>query len=137
MGRYDDIIGLPHHVSKTRTPMSMESRAAQFAPFAALTGHDTAIAETARLTSEKPKLSAEELDKLSRRLVYAIEKDAAIRITYFQPDSVKQGGSYCQVRGKIKKIDEIDGLIILCDKQSISLDCVLSIESNLFNDTEL
>ncbi len=137
MGRYDDIIGLPHHVSRTRTPMSMESRAAQFAPFAALTGHDTAIAETARLTSEKPKLSAEELDKLSRRLVYAIEKDATIRITYFQPDSVKQGGSYCQTEGKIKKIDEIDGLIILCDKQSIPLDCVMSIEGNLFNDMEL
>lgn len=137
MSRYDDIINLPRHVSKTRTPMSMENRAAQFAPFAALTGHDAAITETARLTSEKPELSAEELDKLSRRLVYAIEKDAFVRITYFQPDSLKQGGSYCQVRGKIKKIDEIDGLIILCDKQSISLDCVLSIESNLFNDTEL
>ena len=137
MSRYDDIINLPHHVSKIRTPMSMENRAAQFAPFAALTGHDAAIAETARLTSEKPELSAEELDKLSRRLVYAIEKDATIRITYFQPDSVKQGGSYCQTEGKIKKIDEIDGLIILSDKQSIPLDCVMSIEGNLFNDIEL
>lgn len=100
MSRYDDIINLPHHVSKTRTPMSMENRAAQFAPFAALTGHDAAIAETARLTSEKPELSTEELDKLSRRLVYAIEKDATIRITYFQPDSFKHGGSYCQTEGK-------------------------------------
>ena len=117
--------------------MSMENRAAQFAPFAALTGHDAAIAETARLTSEKPELSTEELDKLSRRLVYAIEKDATTRITYFQPDSFKHGGSYCQTEGKIKKIDEIDGLIILCDKQSIPLDCVMSIEGNLFNDIEL
>lgn len=137
MSRYDDIINLPHHVSKTRTLMSMENRAAQFAPFAALTGHDAAIAETARLTSEKPELSAEEHDKLSRRLVYAIEKDAIIRITYFQPDSLKQGGSYCQTEGRVKKIDEFDGLIILCDKQSIPLDNVMSIESNLFNDMEL
>ena len=109
MSRYDDIINLPHHVSKTRTPMSMENRAAQFAPFAALTGHDAAIAETARLTSEKPELSAEELDKLSRRLVYAIDKDAAIRITYIQQDSVKQGGSYCQTEVKIKKIGNAMG----------------------------
>lgn len=137
MSRYDDIINLPHHVSKTRTPMSMENRAAQFAPFAALTGHDAAIAETARLTSEKPELSAEELDKLSRRLVYAIERDATIRINYFRPDSLKQGGSYCRTEGKVKKIDETDGMIILSDKQSIPLDCVMSIESNLFNDIEL
>lgn len=137
MSRYDDIINLPHHVSKTRTPMSMENRAAQFAPFAALTGHDAAIVETARFTSEKPELSTVELDKLSRRLVYAIEKDAVVRITYFQPDSIKQGGSYCQTEGKVKKIDKVDGLIILCDKQSIPLGHVMNIESNLFNDMEL
>ena len=137
MSRYDDIFNLPHHVSKTRTPMSMENRAAQFAPFAALTGHDVAIAETARLTSEKPELSPEELDKLSRRLIYAMEKDAVIRITHFQPDSFKQGGRYCQTEGKVKKIDEVDGMIILSDKQAIPLDSVLSIESNLFYDMEL
>ena len=102
-----------------------------------MTGHDAAIAETAGLTSEKPELSAEELDKLSRRLVYAIEKDATIRITYFHPDLLKQGGSYCHTEGKIKKIDEIEGLIILSDKHSIPLDGVMNIESNLFNDIEL
>ncbi len=117
--------------------MSMANRAAQFAPFAALTGHDAAIVETARFTSEKPELSTVELDKLSRRLVYAIEKDAVVRITYFQPDSIKQGGSYCQTEGKVKKIDKVDGLIILCDKQSIPLGHVMNIESNLFNDMEL
>ena len=98
MSRYDDIINLPHHVSKTRTLMSMENRAAQFAPFAALTGHDAAIAETARLTSEKPELSLEELDRLSRRLAYAVEKDAIVTITFFQPDAFKNGGSYSQQR---------------------------------------
>lgn len=136
MSKYDDIINLPHHVSKTRKPMSMESRAAQFAPFAALTGHDAAIAETARLTSEKPELSLEELDKLSRRLVYAIEKDATINITFFQPDASKHGGSYKQVVGKVKKIDKIEGMIILADKQTIRFDCILRIDSNVFDDME-
>ena len=105
MSRYDDIINLAHHVSKTRTPMSMENRAAQFAPFAALTGHDAAIAETARLTSEKPELSLEELDRLSRRLAYAVEKDATVTITFFQPDAFKNGGRYRQVSGKVMKTD--------------------------------
>lgn len=136
MSKYDDIINLPHHVSKTRKPMSMESRAAQFAPFAALTGHEAAIAETARLTSEKPELSLEELDKLSRRLVYAIEKDATINITFFQPDASKHGGSYKQVVGKVKKIDKIEGMIILADKQTIRFDCILRIDSNVFDDME-
>lgn len=137
MSRYDDIINLPHHVSITRTPMPMENRAAQFAPFAALSGHDDAIEETARLTAEKPELSQEELDKLSKRLVYAIESDAEILITFFQPDALKQGGSIRQTHGKVKKIDEIDGIIILADKQTVRLDCVLSIDSDVFDDMEL
>lgn len=137
MSKYDDIINLPHHVSKTRKPMSMENRAAQFAPFAALSGHDAAIAETARLTAEKLELSLEELDKLSRRLVYAVEKDALIKITFFQPDAFKQGGSYKQVVGQIKKIDEIDSLIILKDKQTIPLDCIIRIESKVLDDIDL
>lgn len=137
MSKYDDIINLPHHVSKTRKPMSMENRAAQFAPFAALSGHDAAIAETARLTAEKPELSLEELDKLSRRLVYAVEKDALIKITFFQPDAFKQGGSYKQVVGQIKKIDEIAGMIIMTDKQAIALSCIINIEGELFEDIEI
>lgn len=137
MSRYEDIINLPHHVSKTRTPMSMENRAAQFAPFAALTGHDAAIAETARLTSEKPEFSLEEFDRLSRRLSYAVEKDAIVTITFFEADTFKNGGSYRQISGKVMKIDEYDKVMILSNKQSIPLDCVMSIESNLFSDNEL
>lgn len=117
--------------------MSMENRAAQFAPFAALSGHDAAIAETARLTAEKQELSLEELDKLSRRLVYAVEKDAVIKITFFQPDAFKQGGSYKQVVGQIKKIDEIAGMIVMTDKQAIALSCIISIEGELFEDIEI
>lgn len=136
MSRYDDIINLPHHVSSTRTSMPMENRAAQFAPFAALSGHDDAIEETARLTVEKPELSPGELDRLSKRLVYAIEKGAEIVITFFQPDALKQGGSILQTQGKVKKIDEIDGMIILTDKQTVRLDCVLSIDSSIFDEIE-
>lgn len=137
MSRYDDIINLPHHVSKTRTHMSMENRAAQFAPFAALTGHDAAIAETARLTSEKPELSLEELDRLSRRLAYAVEKDATVTITFFQRDAFKNGGSYRRVSGKVMKIDEFENKIILYNNHSIPLSNITDIESNIFDDVEL
>lgn len=136
MSKYDDIINLPHHVSATRTPMSLENRAAQFAPFAALSGHDDAIAETARITIEKPELSAEDLERLSRKLIYAIEQDAEIRITYFQPDALKQGGSYREICGKVKKIDETDSQLILADHRAIPLDSIIAIDSDIFKDIE-
>lgn len=124
---YDDIINLPHHVSKTRKPMSMENRAAQFSSFAALSGHDDAIAETARLTSEKIDLSPDELQTISRRLTYAIAHQTPIRITYFQPDSLKQGGSYCVVESGVKKIYETEGLLKLTNNQTIPLTDIQSI----------
>lgn len=134
MGRYDDIIGLPHHVSKTRKPMSMESRAAQFAAFAALNGHDEAIAETARLTSAKEELSNEEFEILSRRLSIAVENDAKVVITYFVADKMKQGGSYRQVVGRIKKIDELERMVVMADKQLIPLYDVIGIDGSVFDE---
>lgn len=136
MSKYDDIINMPHHVSATRTPMSLENRAAQFAPFAALSGHDDAIAETARITSAKPELSPEELGNLSRRLVYAIEHDAEIRIIYFEPDALKQGGRYREIHGKVKKIDETESQLILTDHLAIPFDSILAIESEIFRELE-
>lgn len=133
MSRYDDIINLPHHVSETRTPMPMENRAAQFAPFAALTGHDDAIAETARLTSAKHELSPAESEKLSRKLLYALEKQAVITITHFLPDAHKQGGSYRQITGKIKKISQPENLLILTDRRSVPIPDILNIEGCIFN----
>lgn len=133
MSRYDDIINLPHHVSETRTPMPMENRAAQFAPFAALTGHDDAIAETARLTSAKHELSPAESVKLSRKLHYALEKEAVITITHFLPDAHKQGGSYRQITGKIKKISQQENLLILTDRRAVPLPDILNIEGPIFN----
>ena len=133
MSRYDDIINLPHHVSKTRTPMSMENRAAQFAPFAALTGHDAAIAETARHMSSKIELSEGELANLTKRLDYAIQLQSPVTVTYFQPDSRKEGGQYVTTNGIIKKIDEYEGRIIFGNKLSIRLADVLSIDGDIFN----
>ena len=113
MGKYDDIINLPHHVSATHLPMPMEKRAAQFAPFAALTGHEEAIKETARLTDRFKELSDEEKSIISDKLQYAIRNDNKIEITYFSPDKTKKGGFYKKVKGKIKKLDEYDNSLIM------------------------
>ena len=134
MSKYDDIINLPHHVSKTRKSMPMENRAAQFAPFAALTGHDDAVNETARLTSSRIELSQEMQWYLSRRLVYALEQQSTVTVTYFQPDPYKEGGKYVTKSGIIKKVDNIDRAIIFSDKRSIRLDDIYSLEGEIFHD---
>ena len=134
MSKYDDIINLPHHVSKTRKPMSMESRAAQFAPFAALSGHDEAVNETARLTSSRMDLSQEMLDNLSLRLAYALEQGAPVTVTYFQPDAYKDGGKYVTASGIIKKVDDVEGTIVFSDKRTIRLDDIYWLDGDIFND---
>lgn len=106
MNRYDDIIELPHYEPRHKR-MTLENRAAQFAPFAALTGHGAAIEETARLTDRLTELSEDEHIRLSRILKYAYEKHATVTITYFQPDRLKSGGKYDKISGEIKKIDEL------------------------------
>lgn len=116
--------------------MSLENRAAQFAPFAALSGHDDAIAETARLTTPKLELSIAELNSLSHKLALAIEKRAEIKITYFQPDGTKQGGCYKTVCGKVKKVDEIEGMIVFADRRTVSLNNVTEIEGDIFNEMD-
>lgn len=116
--RYDDIIHLPHHVSKTRPQMSMMDRAAQFSPFAALTGYDAAIKETGRLTDEKIELGEETkavLDRKQRYLSDMISVQPEITVTYFLPDERKSGGTYLSVTGKLKRIDEYERMMILTD----------------------
>ena len=134
MSRYDDTINLPHHVSKTRTPMSMMDRAAQFAPFAALSGHNEAINETARLTSSRIELSEDEGIALNERLRYVIERQSSVTVTYFMPDLHKEGGKYVTATGIIKKIDEYDGKIIFTDKRTLRLADILSIDGDIFDD---
>lgn len=132
MSKYDEIINLPHHTSSHHKPMSMYDRAAQFASFDALSGLDEAIDETSRVTSEFVELSEDEQQELSRRLAYAMEYDTVITITYFQPDSFKEGGSYRMARGTVRKIDPYAAALILADGQSIPLSNIYSITSPAF-----
>ena len=136
-GKYDDIINLPHHVSKKHPPMPMEDRAAQFSPFAALTGYGDAVKETARLTDKKLEVDEEKLTKLNTE--FAILKDnllsePEVTVTYFVHDERKSGGRYVDITGKAKKIDEFERLLILDDGSRIPLDDIISLESELFKE---
>lgn len=136
MSRYDDIIHLPHHVSKTRKPMPMINRAAQFAPFAALSGHDEAIAETARLTVPKQMLSSDEQEMLSKRLAYVIEhisEHPNLTFTYFIPDPLKEGGRYVTVIGIIRTYDEFEKSIMLEDGTILLIDDIIAISGNILD----
>ena len=121
MGKYDDIINLPHHVSDYHKPMPMKNRAAQFAPFAALSGHEEAIAETMRHTEPFKELSEDEKNLISQKLNYAIDNHSHIEITYFVPDKTKSGGYYERVSGEIMKWDEFENTLHLKDKKIIKI----------------
>ena len=125
--RYDEIMNLPHHVSKTRPQMPMSDRAAQFAPFAALTGYDSAIKETGRLTDERIELDEEALTALDRKyqlLMDTLDDAPEVTIIYFQPDERKAGGQYVSATGTVKKVDTFGRRIILQDGTRIPLDSV-------------
>ena len=134
-GKYDEIMGLPHHVSKTRPQMPMSDRAAQFAPFAALTGYDAAIKETGRLTDERIELDVEALSALDMKyqlLMEALDEAPEVTITYFQPDERKAGGKYVSAVGAVKKIDDFERRITMQDGTKIPMDDILSIDGELF-----
>ena len=125
--RYDEIINLPHHVSTTRPQMPLSDRAAQFAPFAALTGYDSAIKETGRLTDERIELDEEALTALDRKyqlLIEALDDAPEVTIIYFQPDERKAGGQYVSATGTVKKVDTFGRRILLQDGTRIPLDSV-------------
>lgn len=128
---YDDIIHLPHHVSKKRTQMSMMERAAQFAPFAALTGHNAAIAETARLTDSAIALEESDSralnDKFTQLLAH-IQEEPKASITYFVADDKKAGGKYVTITQRLKKFDEYHQTILLTDGTEIALHSIIDIE---------
>ena len=127
---YEDIIHLSHHVSPKRPQMSMKDRAAQFAPFAALTGHEEAVRETARLTDSKIELDENEIQLLDQKLQYleAQAKQPVIEITYFLPDQRKSGGAYVEVQGRIKRIDRYHHCLRMEDETIIPIDDVLKID---------
>ena len=129
-------MGHPHHVSKTRPQMPMLDRAAQFAPFAALTGYDAAIKETGRLTDERIELDVEALSALDMKyqlLMEALDEAPEVIITYFRPDERKAGGKYVSAVGAVKKIDDFERRITMQDDAKIPMDDVLSIEGELFS----
>ena len=136
MKDYSDIINMPHHVSNNRPQMSMRDRAAQFAPFAALTGYDDAVRETARQTNQKIELLDEQVAILNEKILFLIEKikdNLEITITYFIPDKKKEGGAYATVKGIIKKIDEYNKLIILNDGREIMMDSIFDLQGDIFS----
>ena len=129
-GKYDDIINLPHHVSKNHPRMSLEARSAQFAPFAALTGYDEVIRETARVTNKRIEINEEMKIILDEKLLIIksqIQTKPGITVTYFVPDSKKDGGKYVSVTGKVLKIDEYNQKIILENKIEIPISEIIEI----------
>ena len=130
-GDYDDIIDLPHHVSTTRPQMSRLDRAAQFAPFAALTGYGAAIKETARLTDERSELGEYELMELNagiHMLMERIDEHPQVEITYFKPDERKDGGAYLTVKSRAKRLNEYERFLLLEDGTEIPFDDIYKIE---------
>lgn len=133
---YDDIINLPHHVSATRPQMPMSDRAAQFSPFAALTGYDAAIKETGRLTDEKIELDEENLKDLNMRfqmLIDHLKDEPEVTFTYFKPDERKAGGAYIEVSGVVKKVDDFERLIMMKNGLKLPMDDILSVEGEIFS----
>lgn len=129
-GQYDDIINMPHHVSKTRAQMPRRNRAAQFAPFAALTGYEDAIDESARRTDAKAELcedEAAELNKKIQLLSARIASEPYCEITYFVPDKRKSGGKYITVSGNVRFIEEVTRKIVFCGGLRIPLDDIIKI----------
>ena len=129
-GTYDDIIALPHPEPRTHPRMSLHDRAAQFSPFAALTGHSAAIAETGRLTASRITLDESEIarvDAALQRLRELLPQAPAVSITYFVPDERKAGGSYQTITGTARRIDTVNGVLLLTDQRAIPIPDILDV----------
>ena len=131
---YDDMLHLPHHVSKKHPQMSAQDRAAQFSPFAALTGYDAAVQETARLTDRRIELDEGEKAAIDQRLTLVqdrLPEPTEVTITYFLPDKRKAGGAYVSVTGTVKKLDDYERTVVLCDGTSVPIDNILCLDHEL------
>ncbi|MCR5591687.1 MAG: YolD-like family protein [Lachnospiraceae bacterium] len=127
MSDYSSIINHPHHQSKTRPHMSMTARAAQFSPFAALTGYGEAVEETGRLTDEKIILDEDSIEELNRKLNMISQGKSDVAITHFLPDALKMGGSYIISSGSVKKIDAVENKVIMEDGTVIPIEDIFDI----------
>ena len=144
---YADIIHLPHHKAPNRPHMSLYDRAAQFSPFAALTGFDSVIAETARLTDRKVELSESEKILLDQKLTLIDEEiqdgyHPVVTVVYFVPDALKAGGSYQKFIGKVRQVEPVERkLVFLAANErsggkEIGIDSILEIHGELVDDTD-
>ena len=129
-GKYNSIMGLPHHVSAKHRHMSMTERAAQFSPFAALNGYEDAVSETARLTDGRPDLDEYERDAIDRKLreIMESDEDLPVTLTYFRPDAKKSGGAYLTLSGKVSDIDEVRRIVIMESGARIPVTDILGID---------
>ena len=127
MSDYSNIIDHPHHRSSKRPHMSMTGRAAQFSPFAALTGYGEAVEETGRLTSEKITLDEDAISALNDKLRKAVEGHSGVAITHFVADLRKSGGEYLISSGNIRKVDTTENKVILSDGTSVPIDDIFDI----------
>lgn len=134
--KYNDIINLPHHVSPDRRQMSMIDRAAQFSPFAALTGHSEAIDEVARYTENAPFLDENTKDILNEKLqliAESLSNEPVVSITFFRPDAKKSGGAYIIKTGIVKNIDSFNRELLFADNSHIPIDSIIEIDGRMFN----
>lgn len=137
---YEDILSVPRPTTHVRPPMSRQDRAAQFAPFAALTGHDAAIRETARTTQARRQLSEDEkliLDRKQQFLLEQVHQHPQVTVTYFQPDTRKAGGSYQVFTGHVRALDTFRRLFRTMEGRDIPVDDIVDLESPLFSQLEL
>ncbi len=135
MGKYEDIIDHPHHQSKTRPHMNLQNRAAQFAPFAALSGYGEAVAETERITEERAILDESVVDEINRKLAEIAERlnsesrnEPYVSITYFVDDLLKDGGSYVHAAGNVKKVDAYERQVLMKDGTVIPMRDIFDVE---------
>ena len=135
--KYDDIIGLPHHTSAHRAEMPMIDRAAQFSPFAALTGYEDVIDETGRLTESATELTEGSKQALNEKFLILAEHcrvTPQVTVTYFEPDRLKSGGSYVTVTGRLKRVDTYDQVLRLTDDREIPMEAIRNIHSELLGE---
>ena len=135
MESYDNIIHLPHHVSRNHPQMLLRGRAAQLAPFAALTGYEAAVGETARLTSERRELDPQDTEELNRRLTELAARlpdHPEVTVEYFVPDDRKAGGAYVTVTGRVRHVSVPEQTLVMEDGTEIPLDEVVSLIGELF-----
>ena len=132
---YEDIVDLPHHVSKKHPQPTMADRAARFAPFAAITGYEEMVLEEARVTDDRIEMDESSKAALNEKLnmiLEFIDEQPEVSITYFEPDKRKAGGAYVTVTGTVKRIDAYEHLVIMTDGKKINIDDIYNLQGELF-----